>query len=244
MDNIELDNLCEDQAERAEDTSFTENTDNADYDNIRSQINLRTVTQSRTNTGLDDTDSTDLERQIHDHAVRKAIQRYDAIQALETATGTRFSVTHGDSSKELIDNISDIKYSEKGNLIALKYKGEDVKLTKKGGVSLSAKVINKDILRALEKASVEYDASIASVIDKTADTPMSDEAVESVQENVAEELESLIDDKYDEISQKAQYDAKIAGLEANIEHWKDLEEKEQDPDKKQLYKDSEGIMYR
>ena len=244
MDNIELDNLREDQAERAEDTSFTENTDNADYDNIRSQINLRTVTQSRTNTGLDDTDSTDLERQIHDHAVRKAIQRYDAIQALETATGRRFSVTHGDSSKELIDNISDIKYSEKGNLIALKYKGEDVKLTKKGGVGLSAKVINKDILRALEKASVEYDASIASVIDKTADTPMSDEAVESVQENVAEELESLIDDKYDEISQKAQYDAKIAGLEANIEHWKDLEEKEQDPDKKQLYKDSEGIMYR
>ena len=209
MDNIELDNLGEDrteqeEVERAEDTSFTENTDNADYDNIRSQISSRTVTQSRTNTGLDETDSTDLERQIHDHAVRKAIQRYDAIQALETATGTRFSVTHGDSFKELIDNISDIKYSEKGNPIALKFKEEDVKLTKKGGISQSATVVNKGILRALERASVEYDASIASVIDKTADTSMSDEAVESVQENVAEELESLIDDKYDEISQNDQ----------------------------------------
>ena len=55
MDNIELDNLGEDRteqerAEEEEDTSFTENTDNTDYDNIRSQISSRTVTQSRTNT--------------------------------------------------------------------------------------------------------------------------------------------------------------------------------------------------
>ncbi len=119
---------------------------------------------------------------------------------------------------------------------------------------------------------MEYDASIASVIDKTADTPMSDEAVESVQENVAEELESLIDDKYDEISQndqdkniereingiphvddnvdyddledpnkKTQYDTKIAGLKANIEHWKELEEKKQDPVKKRLYKTAKEL---
>ena len=96
--------------------------------------------------------------------------------------------------------------------------------------------------------------------------------MESVQENVAEELESLIDDKYDEISQndqdkniereinglphvddnvdyddledpnqKAKYDAKIAGLEANIEHWEKLEEKEQDQDKKLLYKTSKEL---
>ena len=48
MAEIELDNLGEDrteqeEVERAEDTSFTENTDNADYDNIRSQISSRTV---------------------------------------------------------------------------------------------------------------------------------------------------------------------------------------------------------
>ncbi len=170
MADIELDNLGEDrteqeEAERAEDTSFTENTDNADYDNIRSQISSRTVTQSRTNTGLDDTVSTDLERQIHDQHVRKAIQRYDAIRAFESATDTRFSVTHGDSSKEFIDNISDIKYSEKGKLIALKFKGEDVKLTVKGELDKrSAKTYNKDILKAIEKAKIEYDPTIASVI--------------------------------------------------------------------------------
>ncbi len=47
MDNIELDNIGEDeqyedareQWEEKEDTSFTENTDDAKYDNIRTQIN-------------------------------------------------------------------------------------------------------------------------------------------------------------------------------------------------------------
>ena len=52
-----------------------------------------------------------------------------------TAMDTRFSVTHGDSSKELINGLSDVKYNEKGKLIALKFKGEDVKLTAKGGIS-------------------------------------------------------------------------------------------------------------
>ena len=199
-----------------------------------------------------DFDSTDLEKQIRDRVDRKATQRYNAIQALESATGTRFSVTHGDSSKELIDNISDAKYSEKGNLIALKYKGEDVKLTKKGELNKrSAKTYNKDILKAIENAKVEYDASIASVVNDGVDVSLSDEEVESVQESIYNSLEDLVWDKYDEIfqngqdknierkingiphvndnvdydnledpNQKAQYDAKIAGLEANIEHWK------------------------
>ncbi len=140
MADIELDNIGEDRteqerAEGAEDTYFTENTDNADYDNIQSQISLRTVTQSRTNTERGDFDSTDLERRIQDRVDRKAIQRYDAIQALESATGTKFSVTHGDNSKELIDNISDTKYNKKGKLIALKFKGEEVKLTVKGEIN-------------------------------------------------------------------------------------------------------------
>jgi hypothetical protein len=57
MADIELDNLSEDGREedrQEEDTSFTENTDNAnaEYDNIRSQINSEQVAQNRVNTGL------------------------------------------------------------------------------------------------------------------------------------------------------------------------------------------------
>ncbi len=118
MDNIELDNIGEDrteqeEAERVEDTSFTENTDNADNYNTRSQIRSRTVTQSKTNTGLDEDDYiTSWERQIQDQFDKKAAQRFDAIQALESMMGTRFCVTHWENSKELIDNISDIKYND------------------------------------------------------------------------------------------------------------------------------------
>ena len=36
-------------------------------------------------------------------------------------------------------------------------------------------------------------------------------------------------DNLEDSNQKAQYDAKIAGLKVNIEHWKDLEQREQDP---------------
>ena len=176
--------------ERAEDTSFTENTDNADYDNIRSQISSR----SRTNTERGDFDSTDLERQIQDRLDRKATQRYDAIQALESAMDTKFSVTHGDNSKELIDNISDAKYSEKGNLIALKYKGEDVKLTAKGKINNVAKKQNKRILESTKKATEEYNKSLSSVIHKTAGMNVSDEAELSVRENMDESLEQRIEE--------------------------------------------------
>ena len=194
MADIELDNLGEDGREekdrQEEDTSFTENTDNAntEYDNTLSQIFSEQVAQNRVNTGLgEDDDLTDLERQIQDHAVRKAILRYDAIQALETATDTRFSVTHGDNSKELIDNISDAKYSEKSNLIALKYKGEDVRLTVKGVID-KRYVQNKGILKAIDKAKEEYDKSLNAVVSEGAGTPILDEAVASVQENVADSL--------------------------------------------------------
>ncbi len=114
--------------------------------------------------------------------------------------------------------------------------------------------------KLLEKAKEEYNTSVASVIDESVDTSMSDEAVESVQNSVIEELEGFIDDKYNEIfqsdldksiereingiphvddnidyddledpNQKTQYDTKIAGLKVNIEHWKELEQREQDP---------------
>ena len=105
------------------------------------------------------------------------------------------------------------------------------------------------------------------MINKSAGTPISDEVVASVQENITDSLEDLVWNKHNEISQndldkniereingiphvnhnvdyddlenpnqKAQYDAKIASLKVNIQHWKDLEEKEQDPTKKLLYK--------
>ena len=135
MDDIELDNINKGREEERsgqdrerEETSFTERTEETedDYDDIRSRINSGSTTQSKTNEGFeyDENDLTELEKRLQDQANKKSDQRYDAIQALESATDTRFSVTHGDSSKELIDYISDIKYSEKGNLIALKFKGK------------------------------------------------------------------------------------------------------------------------
>ncbi len=199
--------------------------------------------------------------------------RFDAIQALESATDTRFSVVHGDSSKELIDYVSDIKYSEKDDrLIALKFKGKDVKLTAKGKLDgRFGKTANKNIVKAIEAAKVEYEKSFDAVANEGAGFPLSDEARESVRESVAGSLEDLVWDKYNEISQsdldknvereiraiihvddnvdynledpdqRAQYDAKIAGLKANIEHWEKLEEKEQDPTKKLLYKTSKEL---
>ncbi len=282
MDIIELDNTGEDrteqrgETERAEredkETSFIENTAKADADNIRTRISSETSAQSETRADPNDSDSTDLERQIQDKFDKKAAQRFNAIQALESATDTRFSVTHGDSSKELIDYVSDIKYSEKGNLIALKFKGEDVKLTAKGKISKSATVQNREILKAIENAKVEYKASFSAAVDESAGSSMSDKAAESVQESVVGSLEDLVQDKYDYISkndpdkniereirgipyvdknidydnledpnQKDQYDAKIAGLKEDIKHWKNLEEKEQNPTKKLLYKTTKEL---
>ena len=281
MDDIELDNIdkgrVEDEQDREkEETSFTERTEETkdDYDNIRSRISPEPTDQSKTNEGSDDEDDpTDSEKRLQDQAIKKAVQRYDAIQALESATDTRFSVTHGDSSKELIDYISDIKYSEKGNLITLKFKGEDVKLTAKGKLDgRFAKTANKNIVKAIEAAKVEYEKSFDAVANEGAGFPLSDEARESVRESVAGSLEDLVWDKYDEISQsdldkniereikgipyvdknidydnledqneKDQYDAKIAGLKVDTEHWENLEEKEQDPTKKQLYKTAKEL---
>ena len=189
-------------------------------------------------------------------------------------TGTRFDVSYGDSSKGLIDFISGDEYSEKDDrLIALKFKGKDVKLTMKGKLDgRFAKTVNKNIVKAIEDAKAEYEKSFDAVADEGAGLSLSDEARESVRESVAGSLEDLVWDKYDEISQsdlnkniereikgipyvdknidydnledqseKDQYDAKIAGLKVDTEHWKNLEEKEQDPTKKLLYKTSKEL---
>ena len=283
MDEIELDNIDkgrveEEQDREREETSFTERTGETedDYDDIRSRISPEPTVQSETNEGskYDEDDPTDLERQTRVLSIKKSLKRYNAIQALESATNTRFNVTHGDSSKELIDYISDMKYSEKDDrLIALKFKGEDVKLTAKGKLDgRFAKTANKNIVKAIEAAKVEYEKSFDAVADEGAGFPLSDEARESARESVAGSLEDLVWDKYDEIyqsdldkniereikgipyvdknidydnledqSEKDQYDAKIAGLKVDIEHWKNLEEKEQDPTKKLLYKTAKEL---
>ena len=283
MDDIELDNINKGREEERsgqdrerEETSFTERTEETkdDYDNIRSRINSDSIDQGETNEGFDDEDDpTDSEKRLQDLAIKKAVQRYDAIQALESATDTKFSVAHGDSSKELIDFISGDEYSEKGNLIRLKFKGEDVKLTAKGKLDgRFTKTANKNIVKAIEAAKVEYEKSFDAVADEGAGLSLSDEARESVRESVAGSLEDLVWDKYDEISQndldkniereikgipyvdknidydnledqseKDQYDAKIAGLKVDTEHWENLEEKEQDPTKKQLYKTAKEL---
>ncbi len=189
-----------------------------------------------------------MSRRIHDLFDKKAAQRFNAIQALESMTDTKFSVTHGDSSKELIDYVSDVKYSEKGNLIALKYKGEDVKGKLDGR---SANTDNKDILKAIKNGRVEYKGSLNAVVDEGAGISVSDEVRKSVREDfVAEQGKKLqvIHDKISEIDldgnvrrelrgiryadenidydnledpdQKKQFDAKISGMDIEAENWK------------------------
>ena len=212
MDEIELDNIDKGRVEEEQDrerkeTSFTERTEETedDYDDIRSRINSEEApTQSKTNEGFDDEDDSELSRQIQDRAIKKAVQRYDAIQALESLTGTRFNVTHGESSKELIDYVSDIKYSEKDDrLIALKFKGKDVKLTAKGKLDgRSAKTANKNIVKAIEDAKVEYEGTAVAVVDKRVGFSVSDDARKSVRENVIERTEANMQEIVDEIEER------------------------------------------
>ncbi len=178
MDNIELDNIGEDrreqeQTEREEDTSFTEDKDNADadYDNIRSQINSESTDQ--TIVDLNDFDFTDVTRQLAKNQQDKEVRKEGAIQILRMITDENLG-DYGVSSRELFDGISEAKFSNKGKLTALKFKGEDVKLTTKGKINRLATVQNREILKAIENAKVEYNASINAVIDESTGSSMSD----------------------------------------------------------------------
>ncbi len=185
----------------------------------------------------------------------------------------RFSVSYGENSKELIDNTSGVRVRKKdGVLIALKYKGEKVFLTKKGKIDKTATRKNRKIWEAIAAANEEYEKTFDAVADEAVGFSLSDEARESVQENTMGGLESFIDGVYDEMynggldenvereingimhtddnvdyddltdpNQKEQYDAKIAGLKVNIGHWKYLEQREQDPTKRQLYKTAKEL---
>ena len=208
MADIELDNINKgrEEEERSgqdrerEETSFTERTEETkdDYDNIRSWISPEPTDQSKTNEGFDDED--DLSERIEELTFKKGMIRFKAIQALELATGVRFDVSYGENSKELIDSISDVRVRKRdGVLIALKYKGVKVVLTKEGKIDKRSVHKNKRIWEAIAAANEEYEKSFDSVADEEAGLPLSDEARDSIQENTADELENFIDDMYDEI---------------------------------------------
>ena len=283
MDEIELkergreeDKSSEEARERQEkeDTSFTERTEEAedDYDDIRSRINSETPTQSKTNEGSE-YDEDDLSERIEELTFKKEMIRFKTIQALELATGVRFDVSYGENSKELIDNISDVRVRKKdGVLIALKYKGEKVVLTKEGKIDKRSVHKNKRIWEAIAAANEEYEKSFDSVADEEAGLPLSDEARDSVQESVIDSMEDLMWDMYGVIrekdldgnivreingimpidknvdydnladkNQKELYDGNTKSLKIHAEYWKNLEEKEQDPTKKQLYKTAKEL---
>ena len=146
-----------------EETSFTENTKD-NYDNTRSRINMETATQSKTNEGLDKNDLQNIGERIKSLRDKSSKERRNAIEALESATGVRFDVSHGDKSKYLISKISDAKYSEKDNrLVALKFDGKDVILTKKGEINKTATVQNRKIWEAIAAANEEYEGTADAV---------------------------------------------------------------------------------
>ena len=283
MDEIELkergreeDKSSEEARERQEkeDTSFTERTEEAedDYDDIRSRINSETPTQSKTNEGSE-YDEDDLSERIEELTFKKEMIRFKTIQALELATGVRFDVSYGENSKELIDSISDVRVRKKdGVLIALKYKGEKVVLTKEGKIDKRSVHKNKRIWEAIAAANEEYEKTFDSVADEEAGLPLSDEARDSVQESVIDSTEDLMWDMYGVIrekdldgnivreingimhtdddvdydnladkNQKELYDGNTKSLKIHAEYWKNLEEKEQDPTKKQLYKTAKEL---
>ena len=281
MDDIELDNINKGREEERsgqdrerEETSFTERTEETkdDYDNIRSRISPEPTVQSETNEGSK-YDEDDLSERIEELTFKKEMIRFKTIQALELATCVRFDASYGENSKNLIDHISDVRVRKRdGVLIALKYKGEKVVLTKEGKIDKRSVHKNKRIWEAIAAANEEYEKSFDSVADEEAGLPLSDEARDSIQENTIEGLESFIDNVYDEMyngdldenivreingimhtddtvdydnladpNQKELYDGNIKSLKINAGHWRYLEEKEQDPTKKQLYKTAKEL---
>ena len=238
MENIELkergreeDESFEDARERQEEeeTSFAERTEEAedDYDKIRSRIDSDPADQGETSKGYeyeDDQESAYLEKQLQNIRDRKAAQKYEAIEALEAGTGVRFNVEYGDKTKTLIDFISDVRFRKKdGVLIKLKYKGEKVFLTKEGKIDKRSIHKNRKIWEAIAAANEEYEKTFDSVADESAGFSLSDEARESVQENVANRLSDITQEKYDEIEENDTYEnivREVRGIEKSGENVK------------------------
>ena len=126
--------------------------------------------------------------------------RFKAIQALELATGVRFSVSYGENSKSLIDYTSDVKIRKRdGVLIALKYKGEKVVLTKDGKIDKRSVHKNKKIWEAIAAANEEYEKTFDAVVNEGAGLSLSDEARESVRRNAIETLTERFDNKVEDV---------------------------------------------
>ena len=189
MDEIELNNIDKgrEEEERSgqdrerEETSFTERTEEAedDYDNIRSRLSPDSIDQGETNDRLEYDDEYDLSERLQDQVTKKQMIRREAIRALESATGVRFDVSYGESSKNLIDHTSDVKFRKQdGVLIKLKYKGEKVVLTKEGKIDKISIHKNKQIWEAIAAANEEYEKTFDAVADEGAGFFLSDEAVD------------------------------------------------------------------
>ncbi len=132
----------------------------------------------------------------------KEAQRDGARQILEIITREKKFGDYGEKSRELLDNLSEAKFNEKGKLTALKFKGKDVKLTVKGLVNKTATVQNREIRKAIESAKAEYEESADAEVDKRVGFSVSDEARESVRENVIERTESSMKEMNDIIEEK------------------------------------------
>ncbi len=212
MDAIELnergkggeeDEKFEDARERQEEeeTSLIERSEEAedDYDDIRSRVSPEPTDQSKTNEGFE-YDEDDLSERIEELTFKKEMIRFKAIQALELATGVRFDASYGENSKNLIDHISDVRVRKRdGVLIALKYKGEKVVLTKEGKIDKRSIHKNKQIWEAIAAANEEYEGTADAVIDKSVGFSVSDEARESVRRDATETLTGRFSDKVEDV---------------------------------------------
>ncbi len=249
MDVIEIDNIGEDrmeqeraeQAEQAEEeeTSLSEKTDE-DIRKVLERIPDVPGVKSETKAGKssDTNRLTNNEKKIRKYYEDRATLGNDAIKALEELEDTIFNVSHGEKSKELIDNITDIRYIEK-RLAGLKFKGEDIKLTVKDKLDgRSAKTINKKFVDAIKAAKVEYEKSADAVVDKGAGTSVSNEAKESVKENFVEENRKEIQRLQDIIAENdldKNVDREIRSI-VKVDEGVDYENLE-DPNQKQQYDD-------
>ncbi len=239
MSELELVDISEEGKEEEkgqedqEETSFSESTKD-NYDNTRTRISSEPTVQS--DVDLNDFDAADVVRQMNKGKQDKEEHRDGARQILEIITREKKFGDYGEKSRELLDNLSEAKFSEKGKLTALKFKGKDVKLTKKGEVSKSATLQNREIFKAIEDAKVEYENSADAVVDEGAGTSVSNEARRSVEENVADSMEDLMWDMYGVISKKdldGDIEREIRGIpyvDENIDY-----DNLEDPNQKILY---------
>ncbi len=111
----------EDKEEKdQEETSFSENTKD-NYDNTRARISSELADQS--DVDLNDFDAADVVRRMNKDKQDKEEYRNGVRQILEIITKEKKFGDYGEKSRELLDNLSEAKFSEKGKLTALKFKG-------------------------------------------------------------------------------------------------------------------------